>query len=69
MNLFIFYFYRWNSTFDAVLQLVTLIKKSKEKINLCMDYCNLPRLTDHEINFLEEYCKVKYNKIKLFELV
>ncbi|XP_067206203.1 uncharacterized protein [Linepithema humile] len=49
---------RWNSTFDSVLQLVVLLKNDTEKINKCWDYCDLQRLTDHEIKFLEEYCQV-----------
>lgn len=49
---------RWNSTFDSVYQLVTLLKDGSEKINQCLDYCNLQRLTDDEIKFLDEYCQV-----------
>lgn len=56
-----FYFYRWNSTFDAVLQ-VTLLKDGPDKINQCLDYCNLQRINDQEIKFLEEYCQVNINK-------
>ncbi|XP_018309187.1 uncharacterized protein, partial [Mycetomoellerius zeteki] len=49
---------RWNSTFDSVLQLVKLLKNDSEKINQCLDYCNLQRLTENEIKFLEEYCQI-----------
>ncbi|XP_067210351.1 zinc finger BED domain-containing protein 4-like isoform X2 [Linepithema humile] len=48
---------RWNSTFDSILQLVTLLKNDSEKINKCLDYCNLQRLTENEIKFIEEYCQ------------
>ncbi|RLU16027.1 hypothetical protein DMN91_011785 [Ooceraea biroi] len=47
-----------NSTFDCIAQLLTLLKDNSEKINICLDYCNLQRLTESEIQFLEEYYKV-----------
>lgn len=51
--------YRWNSTFDSTYQLVTLLKDSLDKINQCLDYCNLQRLTNNDVKFLDEYCQVK----------
>ncbi|XP_071578927.1 uncharacterized protein [Temnothorax nylanderi] len=48
----------WNSTFDSLLQLITLLKNDSEKINQCLDYCNLQRLTENEIKFIDEYCKI-----------
>ncbi|XP_067216757.1 uncharacterized protein [Linepithema humile] len=48
---------RWNSTFDSILQLVTLLKNDSEKINQCLDYSNLQRLTENEIKFIEGYCQ------------
>ncbi|EFN68716.1 Putative AC9 transposase, partial [Camponotus floridanus] len=49
---------RWNSTFDSTYQLVTLLKDSSDKINHCLDYCNLQRLTNNDVKFLDEYCQV-----------
>ncbi|XP_011686460.1 PREDICTED: uncharacterized protein LOC105449160 isoform X2 [Wasmannia auropunctata] len=49
---------RWNSTFDSVLQLVTLLKDGSEKINQCLDHCNLQRLSEIEMKFMEEYCQI-----------
>ncbi|EZA53798.1 hypothetical protein X777_06862, partial [Ooceraea biroi] len=49
---------RWNSTFDSILQIITLLKNDPEIINKCLDYCNLQRLTENEIKFIEEYCQV-----------
>lgn len=57
---YIFYFDRWNSTFDSVLQIITLLKNDPEKINQCLDYCDLQRLTEDEIIFIEEYCEVRF---------
>lgn len=51
---------RWNSTFESVSQLMTLLKDGTEKINQCLDYCNLQRLTNDEVKFLDEYCQVSY---------
>lgn len=45
--------------FDSTYQLVTLLKDSLDKINQCLDYCNLQRLTNNDVKFLDEYCQVK----------
>ncbi|KAL6418750.1 hypothetical protein ACFW04_014245 [Cataglyphis niger] len=48
--------FRWNLTFDSILQLITLLKNDSEKINQCLDY--LQRLTENKIKFMEEYCQI-----------
>lgn len=53
-----FYLGRWNSTYDFMVQLVELLKDGPEKIDQCLDYCNLQRLNSGEIKFLQEYCQV-----------
>jgi len=45
--------------FYCMLQLNTFFKHDSEKINQCLDYCNLQRLTKNEIKFIEEYCQVR----------
>ncbi|XP_029163656.1 uncharacterized protein LOC114935063, partial [Nylanderia fulva] len=49
---------RWNSTFDSVMQLATFLKNDPDQINQCLDHCNLQRLTEHEMKFIEEYCQI-----------
>lgn len=39
------------------------MEDGSEKINQCLDYCNLQRLTNDEIKFLDEYCLVSYMPI------
>lgn len=56
----LFYINRWNSTYDSVSQLVLILKDNSDKINKCMDYCSLQRLTNNEIKFLDEYCQVNW---------
>ncbi|XP_071582355.1 uncharacterized protein [Temnothorax nylanderi] len=60
---------RWNSTFDSVCQLMTLLKDGPEKVNQCLDYCNLPRLTNDEIKFLDEYCQVMEPLAKALDIL
>lgn len=43
---------------------MTLLKDGPEKVNQCLDFCNLPRLTNDEIKFLDEYCQV--NKLHAY---
>ncbi|XP_071582354.1 uncharacterized protein [Temnothorax nylanderi] len=61
--------HRWNSTFDSVCQLMTLLKDGPEKVNQCLDYCNLPRLTNDEIKFLDEYCQVMEPLAKALDIL
>ncbi|XP_039309955.1 uncharacterized protein LOC113006114 [Solenopsis invicta] len=49
---------RWNSTFDCLTQLIKLLKNNSEKVNQCFDHCDLQRLTEDEIKFIEEYCHI-----------
>ncbi|XP_018400179.1 PREDICTED: uncharacterized protein LOC108777723 [Cyphomyrmex costatus] len=60
---------RWNSTFDSVYQLVTLLKEDSDKINQCLDFCNLQRLTNNEIKFLDEYCQVMEPLAKALDIL
>ncbi|XP_039311866.1 uncharacterized protein LOC113005211 isoform X3 [Solenopsis invicta] len=60
---------RWNSTFDSVCQLMTLLKDGPEKVNQCLDFCNLPRLTNDEIKFLDEYCQVMEPLAKALDIL
>ncbi|XP_029158987.1 uncharacterized protein LOC114931182 [Nylanderia fulva] len=40
------------------MQLATFLKNDPDQINQCLDHCNLQRLTEHEMKFIEEYCQV-----------
>ncbi|KAL6417726.1 hypothetical protein ACFW04_014340 [Cataglyphis niger] len=45
---------------DKIKEIYDLVNflKHIEVINQCLDYCNLQRLIDKDIKFLEEYCQV-----------
>ncbi|XP_071639299.1 uncharacterized protein [Temnothorax longispinosus] len=60
---------RWNSTFDCVCQLMTLLKDGSEKVNQCLDYCSLSRLTNDDIKFLDEYCQVMEPLAKALDIL
>ncbi|KAF2892884.1 hypothetical protein ILUMI_13289 [Ignelater luminosus] len=49
---------RWNSLYDAMLQINNHITHVPDSINTCMDFCALPRFTDAEREFIKEYCQV-----------
>ncbi|KAF2894837.1 hypothetical protein ILUMI_11338 [Ignelater luminosus] len=49
---------RWNSLYDAMLQINNHITHFPDGINTCMDFCALPRFTDAEREFIKEYCQV-----------
>ncbi|KAL6258299.1 hypothetical protein P5V15_010241 [Pogonomyrmex californicus] len=40
---------------ESYFESLTLLKTDSEKINQCLDYCNLQILTENEIKFIEEY--------------
>ncbi|KAF2893626.1 hypothetical protein ILUMI_12547, partial [Ignelater luminosus] len=48
---------RWNSLYDAMLQINNHITHLPDSINTCMDFCALPRFTDAEREFIKEYCQ------------
>ncbi|CAH1114528.1 unnamed protein product [Psylliodes chrysocephalus] len=45
---------RWNSTYDAVVQIVSV----KDKLEVLCDKLMIPVFKEHEISFLEEYIKL-----------
>ncbi|KAF2890346.1 hypothetical protein ILUMI_15827, partial [Ignelater luminosus] len=47
---------RWNSLYDAMLQINNHVTHVPDSINTCMDFCALPRFTDAEREFIKEYC-------------
>ncbi|KAF2893078.1 hypothetical protein ILUMI_13095 [Ignelater luminosus] len=49
---------RWNSLYDAMLQINDHITHVPDSINTCMDFCALPRFTDAEREFIKEYCQI-----------
>ncbi|KAF2887752.1 hypothetical protein ILUMI_18421 [Ignelater luminosus] len=51
---------RWNSLYDAMLQINNHITHVSDSINTCMDFCAFPRFTDAEREFIKEYCQVNY---------
>ena len=44
--------------YEAVQQICKLMENDSGKIDSCLDFCSLPRLTPQEINFLKEYSEV-----------
>lgn len=44
--------------YEAVQRICKLMDSGNEKIDSCMDFCSLPRLTPEEVTFLREYCEV-----------
>ena len=44
--------------YEAVQQICKLMENGSEKIDSCMDFCSLPRLTPQEVTFLKEYSEV-----------
>lgn len=57
----IFELFRWNSTFDAVQQILTLMLKENvglNKINECCDFAGTKRFTRDDLAVLQEYVNV-----------
>lgn len=49
---------RWNSHFDAIRFLLTHRKSSPTKFNTMCDELKITRMTNNEVDFMEEYCLV-----------
>jgi len=51
---------RWNSTYDALLQLKKIINgpSGLEKLNQVMDFNTLPRILNEEAVFINEFCDI-----------
>ncbi len=52
---------RWNSTYDSVKRVLELREKDRVAFNVILDAAKLPRLTDQELSFLDQWEKVMRN--------
>ncbi|KAF0704577.1 Uncharacterized protein FWK35_00037648, partial [Aphis craccivora] len=51
---------RWNCTYDSLLQIQNILIGSNghNKMNNIMDFCEIQRFTNQEIQLIQEYCEV-----------
>jgi len=51
---------RWNCTFDSLLQIQNILLGSNghKKMNNIMDFCEIQRFTNQEVQLIQEYCDV-----------
>jgi len=51
---------RWNCTYDSLLQIQNILISSNghTKMNNIMDFCEIQRFINQEIQLIQEYCEV-----------
>lgn len=51
---------RWNCTYDSLLQIKNILlgPNGHNKMNNIMDFCEIQRFTNQEIQLIQEYCEI-----------